>query len=155
MNIPASIPALSNKDFSHLDMVDEHTCLCGASGITRTLSLSELQTGHSNQCVKLKYLCTALITAWMGEDSALKDAVQLLPDTNVVNRPPPSLVPRRVRGVGTRLTTPREGYTATWPTPLQCHTSLSPHYYLITLHSNSFKVYLATLTDDDHSWGRA
>ena len=29
MNIPASIPALSNKDFSHLDMVDEYTCLCG------------------------------------------------------------------------------------------------------------------------------
>ena len=38
-----------------------------------TLSLSELQTGHSNQCVKLKYL----ITTWMGADSAaaLKDAV--------------------------------------------------------------------------------
>ena len=35
--------------------------------------LSELQTGHSNQCVKLKYL----ITTWMGADSAaaLKDAV--------------------------------------------------------------------------------
>ena len=39
------------------------------------LSLSELQTGHSNQCVNLKYLCTALITAWMGADLALKDAV--------------------------------------------------------------------------------
>ena len=37
----------------------------------------ELETGHSNQCVKLKYLCTALITAWMGADLALKDAVQL------------------------------------------------------------------------------
>ena len=43
-----------------------------SSCITRTLSLSKLQTGHSNQRVKLKYLCTALITAWMGEDSALK-----------------------------------------------------------------------------------
>ena len=32
----------------------------------------ELQTGHSNQCEK--YLRTALITAWMGADSALKDA---------------------------------------------------------------------------------
>ena len=40
-----------------------------------TLSLSELQTGHNNQCVNLKYLCTALITAGMGADSALKDAV--------------------------------------------------------------------------------
>ena len=40
--------------------------------------MSELQTGHSNQCVKLKYLCIALITAWMGADSAaaLMDAVQ-------------------------------------------------------------------------------
>ena len=40
--------------------------------------MSELQTGHSNQCVKLKYLCKALITAWMGADSAadLMDAVQ-------------------------------------------------------------------------------
>ena len=37
-------------------------------------SLSGLQTGHSNQCVKLKYLCTAL-TTWMGADSALKDAI--------------------------------------------------------------------------------
>ena len=34
-----------------------------------------LQTGHSNQCVKLKYLCTALITTWMGADSGLKDAI--------------------------------------------------------------------------------
>ena len=43
---------------------------------TETLSLSGLQiAGHSNQCVKLKYLCTALITTWMGADSALKDAV--------------------------------------------------------------------------------
>ena len=33
-------------------------------------SLSGLQTGHSNQCVKLKYLCTTLITTWMGVDSA-------------------------------------------------------------------------------------
>ena len=37
--------------------------------------LSGLQIGHSNQCVKLKYLCTALITTWMGADAALKGAV--------------------------------------------------------------------------------
>ena len=43
---------------------------------TETLRLSGLQiAGHSNQCVKLKYLRTALITTWMGTDSALKDAV--------------------------------------------------------------------------------
>ena len=40
----------------------------------KTLSLSGLPTDHSNQCVKLKYSCTALITAWMGADSALKHA---------------------------------------------------------------------------------
>ena len=32
--------------------------------------LGELQTGHGNQCEKLKYSCTALVTAWMGADSA-------------------------------------------------------------------------------------
>ena len=49
-----------------------------ASGITLTLNMSELQTGHSNQSVKLNYLCIALMTAWMGADSAaaLMDAVQ-------------------------------------------------------------------------------
>ena len=45
------------------------------SDITQTLSLSGLQSGHSNQCVKLEYPCTAQITAWMGADSALKHAV--------------------------------------------------------------------------------
>ena len=47
----------------------------GDEAKTMSCTLSELQTGHSNQCVNLKYLCTALITAWMGADSALKDAV--------------------------------------------------------------------------------
>ena len=50
------------------------------SGITLGSDLSELQTGHSNQCVKLRYLCIAmiaLITTWIGADSAaaLNDAV--------------------------------------------------------------------------------
>ena len=47
-----------------------------ASHSYETPSLSGLQiAGHSNQCVKLKYLCTALKTTWMGADSALKGAV--------------------------------------------------------------------------------
>ena len=29
LNVLVSIPALSNNDFSHMAMVDEHTGLCG------------------------------------------------------------------------------------------------------------------------------
>ena len=50
-----------------------------ASGITKTLNSTELQTGHSNQCVKIQILFIkvmhSIITAWMVADSALKDAV--------------------------------------------------------------------------------
>ena len=42
---------------------------------TLNMSSSGLQTGHNNQCVKLKYLCTALITAWMGAHLALSEHV--------------------------------------------------------------------------------
>ena len=49
--------------------------LLHASVTTYTLNLSGLQIGHSNQCVKLKYSRTGLITTWMGADSALKNAV--------------------------------------------------------------------------------
>ena len=62
----------------HASGTNTKTCLVGEMRIypTETLSLSGLQiAGHSNQYVKLKYLCTALITTWMGADSALKDAV--------------------------------------------------------------------------------
>ena len=67
----------------HASGTNTKTCLVGDLRVdemriypTETLSSSGLQiAGHSNQCVKLKYLCTALITTWMGADSALKDAV--------------------------------------------------------------------------------
>ena len=53
-----------------------YTCLW--YNLDPSLSMSELQTGCSNQCVKLEYLCIALIPAWMGADSAaaLMDAVK-------------------------------------------------------------------------------
>ena len=72
----------------HASGTNTKTCLVGEMRVgdlrvgemriypTETLSLSGLQiAGHSNQCVKLKYLWTALKTTWMGADSALKDAV--------------------------------------------------------------------------------
>ena len=73
----------------HASGTNTKTCLVGKMRVgdlrvgemrtiypTETLSLSGLQiAGHSNQRVKLKYLCTALKTTWMGADSALKDAV--------------------------------------------------------------------------------
>ena len=33
LNILVSIPALSNRDLNHLARVDEHTGLCGLSGL--------------------------------------------------------------------------------------------------------------------------
>ena len=67
----------------HASGTNTKTCLVGEMRVgemriypTETLSLNGLQiAAHSDQCVKLKCLCTALITTWMGADSALKDAV--------------------------------------------------------------------------------
>ena len=66
----------------HASGTNTKTWLVGEMRIypTETPSLSGLQiAGHSIQCVKLKYLCTALKATWMGADSALKDAFSLIP----------------------------------------------------------------------------
>ena len=42
LNVLVSIPALSNKDLSHLARVDEHTGLCGLTTARNSLVCSSL-----------------------------------------------------------------------------------------------------------------
>ena len=49
--------------------------ICFESGTCLWYNLDPGLEWAADWSLKLNYLCTALVTAWMGADSALKDAV--------------------------------------------------------------------------------
>ena len=52
LNILVSIPALSNKDFSHLARVDEHTGLCGLTTARNSLVCSSFSSVRKDSVLR-------------------------------------------------------------------------------------------------------
>ena len=56
LNVLVSIPALSNNDFSHMAMVDEHTGLCGLTTGRNSLVCSLIPPTWKDSVLRL-YAC--------------------------------------------------------------------------------------------------